>query len=148
MQARHTALLRKRHRTLHQRKSRFVIRRQHTRAGARRERHGSQQLRIILTTCPTIRIRPRPVKHVFAIRMRLQIQRHGTDQFLRLVSRKQVTRRPPRALAHTAGRLQRVQIGVGEENISTGSGDQRIPFLRRNGRKRINNFDLHHRIVP
>ena len=37
-----------------------------------------------------------------------------------------------------------MQVSMREKYIATGHSHQGIPLLRRNGRKRINNFDLHY----
>ncbi len=46
----------------------------------RRERHGGQPLRVVLQPMLRVRIGPRPVEHVFAVRVALHIERHGRGQ--------------------------------------------------------------------
>lgn len=54
---------------------------------------------------------PGPVEHVFAIRVPLEVQRHGGGEHV-AVKQHQVLRLPARVFGGAAGRVQRVQEGV------------------------------------
>jgi len=54
--------------------------REQARPGHRSERDGVEQLRVVVEPVAAIRIRPRPVEDVFAVRMVLEVERAGGDE--------------------------------------------------------------------
>ncbi len=80
VQRRQAFLGQKRQRAVEQAPPRFARAGDEPRPGGRRERDRRQQLRIVTPPVPPIRVGPRPVEHVFAVGMRLQIQRHRASQ--------------------------------------------------------------------
>ena len=79
------------------------------------DRH--HELWVVLQTRPGVGVRPRPVEHELAVRMRFCVHRHCTEQLIPLME-KDVTGRPPRFVARAAVRFQRGEELVSHERIA------------------------------
>jgi len=76
-------------------------------AGDRSERHCTKQLGVVGDAGPLAGIRPRPIEHVLAVRMKLAIQRQGCLQRALRVAQQAMGRLPATAPSDTAAVLQR-----------------------------------------
>ena len=82
-------------------------------AGARhgRERHGAQQLRVVLEAVPGVGVGPGPVEHVFAVGMALEVERSGRCEVAVLLE-DEVQRAPSGVLRDAAATFQKREPGV------------------------------------
>ena len=72
-----------------------------------------------------VRLGPCPIKNVFPVGMRLEIERHRADE-RRFVPQRQVLRRPAGLLASTAGLVEGVEKFVTQKRVLPG---QRVPRI-------------------
>ena len=110
-----------------------AIVREQARPGHRRERHRRDELRVVAPAVAPVRVGPAPVEHVFAIAVRLRVQRHRADQLS--TGRHAVRKRggqPVRATAQPRV-VQRGEIRVRQERQTV---RKPVPFARRNRRQR------------
>jgi hypothetical protein len=84
------------------------------RTGRRCERHSGKELRVIPAPVAPIGIRPRPVEHVFAVRMGLRVERQRTNEIPPSPC-GEVTRRPAGRRRGTARRMQRGEKRMRDE---------------------------------
>ncbi len=90
-------------------------------ARRRGERDRRHQLRVVAAPVPAVRIGPRPVEHVLAVRMRLGVERQRPDERVGAPG-GEVARRPARGRRGAAGLVQRAQERVGGERLPAGQG--------------------------
>jgi hypothetical protein len=104
-------------------------------AGARRgrERNRRHELRVIAAAVTAICVRPRPVEHVLAVRMRLRVERQRAGEQA-VVPCGEIAWRPAGTRGRAAGRVQRRQERVREQRLS---GRERVP------RGRCDRFERH-----
>ena len=101
-------------RALEQRTARRRVVGEHACARHRRERHGGDELRVITPSVAAVRIRPTPVEYVFAIAVRLDIQRQCADQ-RRAVPRGEEARLPAGFARRATRVVQRGEVfGINE----------------------------------
>src|SRR6185437_11822047 len=95
----------------------------------RRERHRALQLRVISPAASLVGGGPAPIEDIFAVRMALEIERHGADEAPAVVLESEMLRLPPGLARRRAARLERIEERVTEERIVVaGAG---VPFGRR-----------------
>jgi len=93
----------------------------------RTERHGSQQLRVVLNASPLAGIRPTVIKHIFAVGMPLAVTGQRRHQPIALPM-QQMLRLPTRLRAQAGAVFQCAQERVPHERL--GLWHQCIPGLR------------------
>ena len=99
----------------------------------RRKRNRAHELGIVMSPVPPVRVGPRPVEHVFAVGVRLDVERHRANE-QRAVPRSKVARRPPCLRRRATGFVQRVQKRVRQKRPIA---DKRIPGRRGDRAERV-----------
>jgi hypothetical protein len=94
--------------------------------GRGRERHHTDELRVVTDACARGRLGPAEVEHVLAVAVLLQVERQRCHQ-PRTLTHEHVDRLPARASADAAAALEREQKRVLHERVI--GTDERIPFL-------------------
>ncbi len=112
-------------------------------AGDRGERHRAKQLGVVGDAGPLAGIRPRPIEHVLAVRMKLAIQRQGCLQRALRVAQQEMGRLPAATPTHAAAVFQRAEEGVTKEGLII--AQQRIPFGGRQFGEAVQGLDRHAR---
>ena len=103
------------------------------RPGGRRERNRAQQLRIVTPAMTPIRVGPRPVEDVFAVRVLLDVERHRADAAHRPATPSgsaPSSRSPARRSRFHAAR-------AGTRATAAAIADERVPRRRGNRGQRI-----------
>ena len=100
-------------------------------AGHRRERHGVQQLGVVVQAVALVGIGPGPVEDVFAVGVVLQVQRAGGDQFARFRVQRQELRRPAGGGYGALRGVQRRQVLVAHERRWRGLAARAVRSRRR-----------------
>ena len=88
------------------------------------KRYGAEKLRVVIETVALVRLRPSPVEHVLAIRMRLREKRHRPDQGAGAADKEEL--RQPAGLRRGAARVdERGEKLMPHEGPRAG---ERVPF--------------------
>ena len=118
----------------------FPGRDEHARPRRRREWHGALEFRVVGCAELVVEVCPGVVKHVLAVRVRLDVSRHNGAEpagtFRRaldgLLPQRDVARQPPRFRACAPGGLYRGEERVQQEWAHVARGRRaRVPLLRR-----------------
>jgi hypothetical protein len=90
---------------------------QHPGARHRGERHSRQQLGVVPPAGAFVGVRPTVIENIFAVGMRLRVERHDANDRAVRSGQRQMLRRPPGARGRRAALLEGIQEGVANGRI-------------------------------